>query len=98
METISIKKRIRNISFLDGIKIVIIIFAALAFLGNFMPGKCEICGKSVQFGYRISHAHNKSKKIWHPNIQRIRAVVNGHHRRVSICTTCLRSERVVKVS
>jgi len=37
METISIKKRIRNISFLDGIKIAIIIFAALAFLGNFMP-------------------------------------------------------------
>ncbi len=37
METISIKKRIRNISFLDGIKIAIIIFAALAFLGNFIP-------------------------------------------------------------
>jgi large subunit ribosomal protein L28 len=63
-----------------------------------MPGKCEICGKSIQFGNRISHAHNKTKRVWHPNIQKVKAVINGRHRRINVCTSCLRSDKVVKTA
>ncbi len=63
-----------------------------------MAGKCEICGKSVQFGCNVSHAHNRTKKMWHPNIQRVRVLINGQHRRVNICTTCLRQGKVSKAS
>ena len=37
MESLSIKKRIKNLSFLDGIKITIIVFASIALVGNFIP-------------------------------------------------------------
>jgi large subunit ribosomal protein L28 len=70
---------------------------AYGVLGDFMPGKCEICGKGVQFGYRVSHAHNKTKRMWHPNIQRVRVLINGQRRRINTCTSCLRLGKVAKV-
>ena len=61
-----------------------------------MP-RCEICGKGRQVGNNVSHAHNKTKKVWKPNVQRVRAFVNGGVKRVKACTRCIRSGRVVKV-
>jgi large subunit ribosomal protein L28 len=58
-----------------------------------MAQRCEICGKGTQFGCNVSHAHNRR---FRPNLQDVRAVVNGTHRRVRVCTRCLRSGRVVK--
>lgn len=63
-----------------------------------MAGKCDICGKSVQFGHNISHAHNKTKRKWHPNIQRARVIINGSPKRVNVCTKCLRSGKLQKVA
>jgi large subunit ribosomal protein L28 len=59
---------------------------------------CDICGKSPQFGNRISHAHNVTKRRWNPNLRRVRAVVNGAHRTLRVCASCLRSGKVVKVA
>ena len=39
--------------------------------------KCEICGKDVAFGIKVSHSHRRSNRTWKPNIKRVRAVVNG---------------------
>lgn len=61
-----------------------------------MAKVCEICGKKPQFGHRISHAHNLTKRRWYPNLQRVRALVNGAARRIVVCTSCLRSGRVQK--
>jgi large subunit ribosomal protein L28 len=47
-------------------------------------------------GNRISHAHNVSKRLWHPNLRSVRALVNGHAMRMSVCTRCLRSGKVIK--
>ena len=58
--------------------------------------KCEICGKSVQFGYNVSHSHKKTKKMWRPNIKRIRIIENKQVVRKSVCTRCIRSGFVVK--
>jgi large subunit ribosomal protein L28 len=62
-----------------------------------MASTCEICGKGRQVGYKVSHAHNKSKKVWKPNIQQVRAFVNGGVKRVKVCTRCIRSGKVAKV-
>ncbi len=74
--------------------------AALAFLyrrEGAMSKKCEICGKGPSFGNNISHAHNKTRRKWSANIQRIRIVEpNGRVRRIKICTRCLRSNKVQK--
>jgi large subunit ribosomal protein L28 len=61
-----------------------------------MSRVCEICGKGIQFGNKRSHANNASRRIWQPNLQRVRAVVEGRAQRIRVCTTCLRSGRVVK--
>jgi large subunit ribosomal protein L28 len=61
-----------------------------------MAMRCDICGKGPQFGSRISHAHNVTHRRFNPNLQKVRAVVNGTQRRVKACTACIRSGKVVK--
>ncbi len=56
--------------------------------------KCEVCGKGVAFGIKVSHSHRRSNRMWKPNIKRVRAIVNGEHKRVYVCTRCLRSGKV----
>ncbi|HEV2495347.1 MAG TPA: 50S ribosomal protein L28 [Terriglobia bacterium] len=59
---------------------------------------CDICGKGPQFGNRISHAHNVTKRRWDPNLRRVRALVNGAHRTLRVCASCIRSGKVVKIA
>ncbi len=56
--------------------------------------KCEVCNKGVSFGIKVSHSHRRSNKMWKPNVKRVRAIVNGEHKRVYVCTRCLRSGKV----
>lgn len=59
-----------------------------------MANFCEICGKGTVTGMNVSHSHLKTKRTWKPNIQKVRAVVNGEVKRVNVCTRCLRSGKV----
>ena len=63
-----------------------------------MARVCEICGKGPRTGNRVSHAHNLTKRRWLPNLQRVRADVNGVRRRVRVCTRCIRSGKVTKAA
>ena len=56
--------------------------------------KCDICGKGVSFGIKVSHSHRRSNRTWKPNIKKVRAVVNGSVKSVNVCTRCLRSGKV----
>jgi large subunit ribosomal protein L28 len=47
-------------------------------------------------GHSVSHAHNLTKRIWNPNLQRVRALVEGRVRNIDVCTRCLRSGKVQK--
>lgn len=47
-------------------------------------------------GHNVSHAHNLTKRKWNPNLQRVRALVQGQVRNVDVCTRCLRSGKVEK--
>jgi large subunit ribosomal protein L28 len=57
-----------------------------------------MCGRGPQFGNRISHAHNVTKRRWNVNLQSVRALVNGAGRRIRVCTSCIRSGKVQKVA
>ncbi len=57
---------------------------------------CEICGKGRRSGNNVSHANNKSKRVFFPNLQPVRAVVNKTTKKILVCTRCLRSGFVQK--
>lgn len=61
-----------------------------------MAKQCAICKKKTVTGRSISHAHNVSSRTWQPNLQRVRAEVDGTTRRIWVCTRCLRSGKVQK--
>ncbi|WP_422445933.1 50S ribosomal protein L28 [Thermoanaerobacterium sp. DL9XJH110] len=56
--------------------------------------KCEICGKIPRKGIQLSHSHIRTKRVWAPNIRRVKAVINGSPKRITVCTRCLRSGKV----
>ncbi|OQY22338.1 MAG: 50S ribosomal protein L28 [Desulfobacteraceae bacterium 4572_35.2] len=61
-----------------------------------MSRTCEICGKKPVTGNNVSHAHNKTRKTWYPNLQKVRAVKNGAVKSMKVCTRCIRSGAVTK--
>jgi large subunit ribosomal protein L28 len=63
-----------------------------------MAMSCEICGKKPVVGRRVSHAHNVTARRFEPNLQTVRALVNGATRRMRVCTRCIRSQKVVKAA
>ncbi len=63
-----------------------------------MARKCSICGKGPSVGNNVSHANNKTRRRWLPNLQQVRARFNGAVRRIRVCTRCLRSGKVEKVA
>jgi large subunit ribosomal protein L28 len=63
-----------------------------------MALKCELCGKAPHFGNVISHANNTRRRRWHPNLKRVRAVVNGVKKQIHVCTACIRNGRVQKAA
>jgi large subunit ribosomal protein L28 len=63
-----------------------------------MAMKCKICGKGPSFGNVISHANNTRRRRWNPNLQRVRAVVDGARKHIRVCTSCIRSGRITKAA
>ncbi|QJT08608.1 50S ribosomal protein L28 [Oceanidesulfovibrio marinus] len=62
-----------------------------------MSKVCEICGKRPQVGNNVSHAHNKTKRRFMPNLQQVRALLpSGEVKRIQVCTRCLRSGEIAK--
>ena len=67
---------------------------AVNFTGGVDMAKCSVCGKGVVFGHNVSHSNRKTNRTWKPNIRRVKAVVNGSHKTVYVCSRCLRSGKV----
>ncbi|MGQ9512070.1 50S ribosomal protein L28 [Thermodesulfitimonas sp.] len=59
-----------------------------------MARRCEICGKTLTFGIQLSHSHIRTKRTWAPNLQRVRAIVDGRPKRIRVCTRCLKGGKV----
>jgi len=52
--------------------------------------KCENCGKGVMYGHNMSHAKNRTNRIFVPNLHPAKVMMNGVMQRVRLCTKCLR--------
>ena len=61
-----------------------------------MAATCEICHKKPGFGYNVSHSHRRTKRCWNPNVQRVRAVINGTPTRLKVCTGCIKAGKVTR--
>ena len=59
-----------------------------------MAKECFICKKHVVAGSTVTHSNKHNKRIWKPNLQKIKVMVDGTPQRVHVCTRCLRSGKV----
>ncbi len=59
-------------------------------------GKCDICNKAVTFGLNVSHSNRKTNRMWKPNVRKIKIIQDGTVKTASVCTRCLRSNKVVR--
>jgi len=64
-----------------------------------MANRCEVCGKGPQFGNNVSHANNKTRRRFEPNLQSIRVQLpSGSNGRMKVCTRCIKSNKIVKAA
>ena len=65
-----------------------------------MAAKCTLCGKGPQFGNNVSHANNKTRRRWNVNLQAVRARIEGstNSKRISVCTTCIKTGKILKAA
>ncbi|MDO9548780.1 MAG: 50S ribosomal protein L28 [Candidatus Marinimicrobia bacterium] len=61
-----------------------------------MSKVCEICGKKPIYGNSVSHAHNKTRRRWEPNLKKMRIELDGSIRTAKVCTSCIKSDHVKK--
>jgi large subunit ribosomal protein L28 len=55
-----------------------------------------MCGKHHSSGNNVSHANNRTRRVFRPNLQTVRALINGATRRIRVCTSCIRSGKIQK--
>ncbi|MGE0785796.1 MAG: 50S ribosomal protein L28 [Sandaracinaceae bacterium] len=63
-----------------------------------MAYRCSLCGKGANAAHNVSHSNRKSRKWQKPNLQSMRAVVDGRVQKVRACTRCIRSGKIVKAA
>jgi large subunit ribosomal protein L28 len=59
-----------------------------------MAKECFVCGKGRISGNNVSHALNRTRRSWTPNLRRVKAVVNGSPKRIRVCARCLRAGKI----
>ena len=63
-----------------------------------MANRCYYCGKGPQFGNNVSHANNKTRRRWNPNLKKLKVVYKGSVKNMKVCTRCLKAGKVAKAS
>lgn len=76
-----------------------------------MSRRCEICGKGDVRGNHIlrrgqskksggigQHVTANTPRLFKPNLQVVRALVNGATRRIKVCANCIKSGKVAKAA
>ena len=74
-----------------------------------MSTVCQICGKGAASGSRIVrhglskkkggiglHTTAVTKRVFKPNLQKLRAQVGGGVKTLTVCTSCIKAGKVVK--
>ena len=61
-----------------------------------MSKQCDVCGKKPLKAAKLTFSHKQIVKRQSPNLQEIKAIVNGVTKRIKVCTSCLRAGKVQK--
>ena len=61
-----------------------------------MSVKCDICGKKTSSGHNVSHSIRRTKRVFKPNVFKVRAVIDGRVQRIRACSRCIKAGKVVK--
>jgi large subunit ribosomal protein L28 len=56
--------------------------------------RCYVCDKGVTYGNNVSHANNKVRRTWKPNLQVVRVEAGGKIVKVKVCTRCMAAGKV----
>ncbi|MEK7513640.1 MAG: 50S ribosomal protein L28 [Patescibacteria group bacterium] len=56
-----------------------------------MAYKCQNCGKGVQYGHFVSHAKNRTRRIFKPNLKRATIMIKGVKEKMLLCAKCVRT-------
>lgn len=55
-----------------------------------MAMKCENCKKGIMYGHNVSHSKRRTRRIFKPNLHKVKVVVEGISKRMKLCSKCLR--------
>ncbi len=61
-----------------------------------MPIELDVEVKQKKEGGVGRNVTSVSKRSQKPNLQKIKAMVDGQKKRIKVCTTCIKSDRVTK--
>jgi large subunit ribosomal protein L28 len=61
-----------------------------------MSRTCDICGKHTVTGNKVSHANNRTRRTWKPNLHKIKTEIQGSTVTLKICARCLKSDYITK--
>ena len=61
-----------------------------------MSRRCEICGKGSLSGNKVSKSYNHTRRVWKPNLVKVKTEIGGTTMTIKMCTRCLRSGYVTK--
>ncbi|MFI3300842.1 MAG: 50S ribosomal protein L28 [Candidatus Gastranaerophilales bacterium] len=61
-----------------------------------MAKHCEICGKTPIKAAKLTFSHKQIVKTQEPNLQSVKANLNGSVKRIKVCTSCIKAGKVTK--
>ena len=61
-----------------------------------MSRTCDICGKGVMHGNKVSKSMNHTHRTWRPNLMSVKTVIDGETRTLKVCARCFRNDWIEK--
>ena len=65
-------------------------------VGYIMARVCDICGKGNLTGNKVSKSKHHTKRVWKPNLLKMKTELGGNVMTVRICARCLKSGYLTK--
>jgi large subunit ribosomal protein L28 len=59
-----------------------------------MAKECYVCAKGTVSGNSVSHSNIHTKRVWKPNLKKVKILEEGSVKTVTVCTRCLRSGKI----
>jgi large subunit ribosomal protein L28 len=59
-----------------------------------MSKQCDVCGKTPLKANKVCFSHKHHAYRQEPNLQPMKTVINGATKRIKICTSCLKANKV----